>query len=476
MKRTIRQIAALAAVLLVVCAGYRLAIGNRYTAFVSMPRARGSAPEVRAVSIDPGRLEAVDAQARDGGARVQLRPLEQGVYTVHILDESGAKIAGRSFRVTPLRTIYDPSTGGFTGDSLVMAAFTLFCFAAAALMLRCFLKTPWPDFYAYSTIYAAGFSLFALSAGITSAFVTARHLLDPVNYPMLSAYREVSRSGFRFIAVTSPLVAAFSLAMAVSNLALMRHEGPKPKNALGILAGVLLMAGMLVARRLFRPGAPSGLVPDTIRGVYATGFAYFECMLAGAVICALKAARHRPAGDRDVLLILGCRFRRDGSLTPLLQGRVDRALDFWREQRRATGKAALLIPSGGQGPDEPMPEAMAMERYILAQGIPARYLRPESRSRNTFENMTCSRALIAPLLPEAKVAFVTTNYHVFRSGVWARLAGLPAEGIGSRTRWWYWPNAFMRECLGLLRRRWLQELGLLVMLAGFFAVLSMMLR
>ena len=70
--------------------------------------------------------------------------------------------------------------------------------------------------------------------------------------------------------------------------------------------------------------------------------------------------------------------------------------------------------------------------------------------------------------------FSTTNYHVFRSGVWAGLAGFPAEGIGSRTKWWFWPNAFVRECAGLLQNRIPQEAALLAVLTAVFALLSMM--
>ena len=71
------------------------------------------------------------------------------------------------------------------------------------------------------------------------------------------------------------------------------------------------------------------------------------------------------------------------------------------------------------------------------------------------------------------VVFATTNYHVFRSGMLAASAGLDAEGIGSRTVWWFWPNAFLRECIGLIVNKWKRELLLLSMLVLFFALLSM---
>ena len=176
--------------------------------------------------------------------------------------------------------------------------------------------------------------------------------------------------------------------------------------------------------------------------------------------------------DRDFIIILGCRVRSDGTPMPQLQGRVDRALAFWNDQRSATGKAAVLVPSGGQGADEPVSEAESMRRSLEQRGVPEELILPEDRSTNTQENMAFSKALTDAVNPNAKVAFATTNYHVFRSGVWARMAGLEAEGMGSRTRWWYWPNAFMRECAGLLARRWRQELLLMAALAAFFAVLS----
>ena len=94
---------------------------------------------------------------------------------------------------------------------------------------------------------------------------------------------------------------------------------------------------------------------------------------------------------------------------------------------------------------------------------------------NTHENMAFSAEIIRETGPEGKTAFATSNYHVFRSGMLAREAGLEAEGIGSRTKWWFWPNAFMRETAGLLAKRWKQELLFLAALIVFFGLLSLVL-
>ena len=60
---------------------------------------------------------------------------------------------------------------------------------------------------------------------------------------------------------------------------------------------------------------------NAFENVYATAYVYFECMLAGSIVCGMKAARWKPSMDKDFIVILGCWFRKDGSLPPLLRGK-----------------------------------------------------------------------------------------------------------------------------------------------------------
>lgn len=119
-------------------------------------------------------------------------------------------------------------------------------------------------------------------------------------------------------------------------------------------------------------------------------------------------------------------------------------------QQQQTGKKVVFVPSGGQGRNETMAEAEAMKRYLLSKGIPEERILPEDRSTSTSENMRFSRALIEQRDPNARIAFSTTNYHVFRSGIIAGQAHFHPEGMGSRTKWYFWPNAFIREFIGMV--------------------------
>ena len=193
---------------------------------------------------------------------------------------------------------------------------------------------------------------------------------------------------------------------------------------------------------------------------------YLECILLGTIILTVKAARRIPAFDKDYILILGCKIRGDGSLTPLLKGRADRALDFARMQKEAGGKDVIFVPSGGKGGDEIMPEAQAVKNYLLEQGVPEERILAEDGSANTYENFKNSLALIREDCGggEPKIAFSTTNYHVFRSGVLAERQGASVEGIGSKTRSYFWINAFVREFIATLAAEWKRHLAVIAAL------------
>jgi hypothetical protein len=51
---------------------------------------------------------------------------------------------------------------------------------------------------------------------------------------------------------------------------------------------------------------------------------------------------------------------------------------------------------------------------------------------------------------DAQIGFSTTNYHVFRAGNIACEQGIDMEGIGARTRSYFWINAFIREFIATM--------------------------
>ena len=85
--------------------------------------------------------------------------------------------------------------------------------------------------------------------------------------------------------------------------------------------------------------------------------------------------------------------------------------------------------------------------------------------------MKFSKEKIFELDPEAGIAFSTTNYHVFRSGLLARRVKMRASGMGAETKWYFWPNAAVREFAGLMvNHRGKQALILLITVAIYVAL------
>ena len=113
-----------------------------------------------------------------------------------------------------------------------------------------------------------------------------------------------------------------------------------------------------------------------------------------------------------------------------------------------------------------------MRDYLLSQGIRDTEILVEDRSSDTEENMRFSSEIVRSICPDAKTAFFTTNYHVFRSGIKARKAGLSAAGAGAPTKWYFWPNAAVREFIGLLTEHRRTQLLILGGLIAVYTVLT----
>ena len=329
---------------------------------------------------------------------------------------------------------------------------TIYFLAVTVLLVRAFFLQMQYNLYSYNTIIYFGFALFTLFIAITYLRLVLLMCAFP-QYTAMNLVANLLSSGLSYVLLTSPFLLVFSLAMIVSNISLIRHEGFRPVNALGILLAFLLMGGvaLIFLLNFYASGSRTEvMLHDLGVNVLTAGYLYFECMLLGTMAADAIAARSEPEKDRDYVIVLGCGIRSDGTPTPLLRGRVDRALDFARAQKEQTGKMPVLVLSGGQGADEVISEARCMHDYLMTRGVPESGMLLEDRSTDTAENMRFSRELIFERNPEAKIAFSTTNYHVFRAGLKARRVKMRALGMGCRSRWYFWPNAAVREFVGLL--------------------------
>ena len=262
------------------------------------------------------------------------------------------------------------------------------------------------NFFTYKSVLDLSLGVYFSVRSMMYFGLVGYTVVNPSNYRGLQIYESV---GFMMsvIAVLSiPILFVFSLFLTVSNLSLMRHEGVAKNNMLGIFISIMMGVGAAVCVAflfkypLMLSTHIEDVLPSVLRNSIAGIFVYFECVFLSSQFCCLYSAKREPHYNKDYIIILGCKIRADGTPLPLLRGRIDRAIRFYRDQLEHTGKQARFIPSGGQGNDEVMSEAESMRRYLIEQGIDDSLILPETKATTTLENMRfsadwyrCRRAL-----------------------------------------------------------------------------------
>ena len=245
--------------------------------------------------------------------------------------------------------------------------------------------------------------------------------------------------------IVVPLLVGFSL--IINTYVMQTREGKSLTAKLSLIFGVNLLlvlgagAAILLANQYL--GRLTGILFVFI-GIDVTFTFIFSCYLFYSFLYQIIPIREKV----DYIITLGAGIRSE-TVTPLLKGRLDKALEyFWKQD----GNPKLVV-SGGQGPDEPVSEAYAMAKYLKSQHVSEDKIILEDQSTTTLQNMKFSKQKIEKDWKKSgmpKVIFATNNYHVLRSAIYARKAGLNANGVGSPTSFYFLPSALIREYIALL--------------------------
>ena len=442
---------------------------STYTAQTFYPYSEDELSASNVEFSDPGVAQVLSVETTPGSEAIVFGPLANGhtYASIHAGDRQ------ETWSLEVHDGIITEHGVNFDGWEAVALSLYVFLGALALLFASCLVKLWRTSWYGYTMVACGGGFLFCL---FQLLFFAAAGLLS--NYPAFRYFlSDVSNIVSFFSASSIFVVVPLALLVSLSNISLIRHEGLRPVNLLGIAASVVWTLAYVLWVFL-NPAQPSFLM-ELLGKLIPLAIAYGECLLFSTIMCAFIASRHVPKRPMDYLVILGCGIRDDGTPCPLLAGRVDKALSF-DQSRIALGDApATFVPSGGQGDDEPISEAQSMGNYLEEKGVEHERIVLENRSTTTRENMAFSREVIerhaGRSTDELLVGFSTTNYHVFRGYVCAHEAGMAVEGMGAKTKYYFWPNAFLREFVGLLAARWQTVLlGFLLSSASYFLVVSLL--
>lgn len=242
-----------------------------------------------------------------------------------------------------------------------------------------------------------------------------------------------------------PLVAA--LALIFNGVVVVRRNGLSVASLLPVVLALFILSMYAVIPAAGIANAPGWVI--SILGLFVWEGLWFSFTLVALLLYSWLYRALPRRRTYDFIIVHGAGLL-GTELTPLLAGRVDKALELWERQ----GRKGLLVVSGGQGSDEEISEAEAMFRYLtLRKGIPTESIIKEDRSTTTMENLRFSKELMDARADGApyRCAVVTSDYHVFRCAEYAHELGISADGVGSHTRGWYWPAAFIREFAAITR-------------------------
>ena len=167
---------------------------------------------------------------------------------------------------------------------------------------------------------------------------------------------------------------------------------------------------------------------------------------AGYLTGLMVSAQYRtpPAGTN--VIVLGAQVYSAERMGVTLTNRVNRAFTYLTAYPEA-----VCIVTGGQGGDEPCPEALTERNALLRLGIEDERIYMEDQSRNTRQNMAFAKEIADREGLGTEFALVTQNFHMFRAMKLAEDAGITAYTLAADTDPLLLPEYYGRELLSLTK-------------------------
>ena len=179
-----------------------------------------------------------------------------------------------------------------------------------------------------------------------------------------------------------------------------------------IIAGVLCFVGLVLNVYLREISVPSGITADD---------------------------------NFDAIIVLGAQILPDGEPSVQLQWRLDTALSAYAVH------PVMTVVCGAKGNNEPYPEAVTMEQYLISHGISSNMILSDPSSLNTRQNLLNAKELLSVQGEIHRVLIVTSDYHVPRALAMASDIGFDAMGLGSPCKSEYWIKNHSREALAWVK-------------------------
>lgn len=156
----------------------------------------------------------------------------------------------------------------------------------------------------------------------------------------------------------------------------------------------------------------------------------------------------------DYVIVLGARLY--GEIpSPALLERLKTAKEYLIEN-----KDVKVVVSGGQGLNEDVAEALAMEKYLIDNGIDKNRIIIEDKSTSTFENLKLSLDKIKEVddKENIEILIASNRYHIFRAKLLAKRLGMNPYGLPAKTPPIIILKSYIREYFAIIKSFFLDKI------------------
>lgn len=204
------------------------------------------------------------------------------------------------------------------------------------------------------------------------------------------------------------------------------------------LLGFLLLqySSKFTAKGGWRAIAVRSLVVFYIIGLCWAGY------LTGAMV---SVSLQTPPSNQNVI-VLGAQVYSAERMGVSLTNRINAACEYLNENPQS-----VCIVTGGQGTDEPCPEALAEKNALVRFGIDESRIYMEDNSRNTRQNFLYAKEIADENHLGNEFVIVTQGFHLWRAMQLAESAGLTVTPLAAETDLLLLPEYYGRELLSLTK-------------------------
>lgn len=146
------------------------------------------------------------------------------------------------------------------------------------------------------------------------------------------------------------------------------------------------------------------------------------CLNFAVVFSSQKDIKDGENAAAEVIIVLGCGVKPDGSPSDMLRDRLLTAVELYK---RGSGKKLLL--SGDSKNAEKYDEVGTMKRVCISLGVPDDDIITDTLGLSTFESIDRAKKIYGI----ENAVIVTQKYHLYRAIYIAKSRGMSAVGVSA---------------------------------------------